>query len=79
MRIVEGWRRLDNRRGYINATSGQNLVVKKKQYGEHYSVRLFPEMRNDDEGRRISPEFLTESKAEAFALDWMSQHPKGAD
>ena len=79
MRIVEGWRRIDNQRGYINATTGQNLIVKKKQYGEHYSVQLFPEMRNDDEGVRISPEFPTESKAEAFAMDWMNKHPKGVD
>jgi hypothetical protein len=80
MRIVEGWRRIDNQRGYINVTTGQNLVVKKKQYGEHFSVRLFPEMKNDDnEGRRVSPEFPTESKAEAFAMDWMNKHRKGAD
>ena len=79
MRIVEGWRRIDNQRGYINATTGQNLIVKKKQYGEHYSVRLLSEIRNDDEGNRISPEFPTESKAEAFAMDWMNKHPRGAD
>jgi hypothetical protein len=79
MRIVEGWKRIDNQRGYINATTGQNLIVEKKQYGEHYSVRLFPEMRNDNEGRRVSPEFRTESKAEAFAMGWMNKHPKGAD
>jgi len=79
MRIVEGWRRIDNQRGYINAATGQSLIVKKKQYGEHFSVRLFPEMRDDDEGRRISPEFPTVSKAEAYAMDWMNKHPKGAD
>lgn len=79
MRIVEGWRRIDNQRGYIDATTGQNLIVKKKQYGEHYSVQLCPEIRNDDEGNRISPEFPTESKAEAFAMDWMNKHPRGAD
>ncbi len=79
MRILEGWRRIDNQRGYINATTGQNLVVRKKEYGEHYLVLLFPEIRNDDEGSRISPEFQTESKAETFATDWMSKHPRGAD
>jgi hypothetical protein len=79
MRIVEGWRRIDNQRGYINATTGQSLVVTKKQYGEHYLVLLFPEVKNDDEGRRISPEFPTESKAEAFAMDWMNKHPTGVD
>lgn len=79
MRIVEGWRRIDNQRGYINATTGQSLVVSKKQYGEHYLVLLFPEVRNDDEGRKVSPEFPTESKAEAFARDWMNKHPRGID
>ena len=79
MRIVEGWRRIDNQRGYINATTGQRLVVTKKQYGEHYLVLLFPEVKNDDEGRIISPEFPTESKAEAFAMDWMKKHPRGVD
>ena len=79
MRIVEGWRRMDNQRGYINATTGQSLVVTKKQYGEHYLVLLFPEVKNDDEGRIISPEFPTESKAEAFAMDWMNKHPRGVD
>jgi hypothetical protein len=79
MRIVEGWRRIDNQRGYINATTGQSLVVSKKKYGEHYLVLLFPELRIDDEGRTISPEFSTESKAEAFAIDWMNKHPRGVD
>lgn len=79
MRIVEGWRRIDNQRGYINATTGQSLVITKKQYGEHYLVLLFPEVKNDDEGRIISPEFSTESKAEAFAMDWMDKHPRGVD
>jgi hypothetical protein len=79
MKIVEGWRRIDNKRGYMNSTTGQNLVVSKKQYGEHYLVLLFPEVRKDDEGRKISPEFPTESKAESFALDWMNRHPRGAE
>ena len=79
MRIVEGWRRIDNQRGYINATTQQSLVVRKKQYGEHYLVLLFPEVKNDDEGKRLSPEFPTESKADSFALDWMSKHPRGIE
>jgi hypothetical protein len=79
MKIVEGWRRIDNKRGYMNSTTGQNLVVSKKQYGEHYLVLLFPEVRNDDEGRKVSPEFPTESKAESFALDWMNRHPRGTE
>ena len=77
MKIVKGWRKIDNQRGYVNATTGQNLIVTKKQYGEHYVVLLFPETKNDDEGRKISPEFPTESKAESFAVDWMNKHPQG--
>jgi len=78
MKIVEGWRRIDNQRGYINAATGQNLVVTKKEFGEHYLVMLFPMVRNDDEeGRKISLEYTSESKAEAFAMDWMNKHPRG--
>jgi hypothetical protein len=79
MKIVEGWRRIDNQRGYINATTEQSLVVTKKQYGEHYLVLLFPKIRNDHEGRKVSPEFPTRSKAESFAMDWMDKHPRGVD
>jgi len=79
VKIVKGWRKIDNQRGYINATTGQNLVVTKKQYGEHYLVLLFSRVKNDDEGRKISPEFATESKAESFALDWMDKHPRGVE
>jgi hypothetical protein len=77
MKIVKGWRRIDNQRGHINATTGQNIIVTKKQYGEHYIVLLFPKAKNDNEGRKISPEFSTESKAESFAKDWMNKHPRG--
>lgn len=78
MKIVKGWRRIDNQRGYVNATTGQNLVVAKKEFGEHYVVMLFPMVKNDDEeGSKISPEYATESKAESFAMDWMRKHPRG--
>jgi hypothetical protein len=79
MKIVKGWRRIDNDRGFMNETTGQNLVVTKKQYGEHYLVLLFPKLKNDEEERKISPEFSTKAKAEAFAMDWMSKHPKGVN
>jgi hypothetical protein len=79
VKIVEGWRRIDNQRGYINATTEQSLAVTKKQYGEHYLVLLFPKIRNDHEGTKVSPEFPTRSKAESFAMAWMDKHPKGVD
>lgn len=77
MKIVKGWRRIDNERGFVNESTGQNLIVTKKQYGQHFIVMLFPSMKGNDEGRKISPEFPTETKAEAFAMDWMSKNPKG--
>ena len=80
MRIVEGWKRMDNERGFMNATTGQNLVVTKKEFGEHYFAMLFPLVKNDDDdGRKISPDYATASKAEAFAIDWMNKHPRGAE
>ena len=79
MRILKGWRKIDNQRGYLNETTGQNLTVAKKQFGEHYITMLFIDAKNGHEdGRTISPEYATESKAEAFAIDWMNKHPDGA-
>ena len=48
MRLIEGWKKIDNERGYLNEITGQNLVVSKKQFGRHYIVLLFPEMRSGD-------------------------------
>jgi hypothetical protein len=78
MKILEGWKKIDNQRGFMNATTGQNISVAKNQFGEHYSVLLVARIRNDEEERKVSPEFATRSKAEAFALDWMNKHPRGA-
>jgi hypothetical protein len=78
VKIVKGWRRMDNHRGYVNAATGQNLIVTKTEFGEHYLVMLLPiEKKDDEEGEKISPKYATESKAEAFAMDWMNKHPNG--
>ena len=77
MRDIKGWKRIANDRGYLNFTTGQSLVVSKKQFGQHYVVLLFPEIRTGDEGAAISPEYATAAKAEAFAFKWMENHPKG--
>ncbi len=62
----------------MNVTTGQNLIVIKKDFGEHYFVTLSPLVKEDNEGgRKVSPEFTTESRAEAFAIAWMKKHPKG--
>ena len=79
MKIVEGWRKMDRQRGFVNETTGQNLVVRKKEYGAQYIVLLFPRVRVDDKGETISPEYATASKAEAYALNWMEKHATGVD
>jgi hypothetical protein len=77
LKIVKGWTKMDRQRGFVNKTTGQNLVVTKKEFGEHYVVLLFPHVRTDDKGETISPEYATASKAEAYLLNWMEKHPKG--
>jgi hypothetical protein len=79
VKIVNGWRRIDNERGYMNDISGQNIVVTKKEFGVHYVVLLFPRVKIDDKGETISPAYATASKAEAYAIDWMKKHPRGAE
>lgn len=70
---------MDQERGFVNETTGQNLIVAKKEFGIHYVVQLFPRVRVDDKGETISPAYATESRAEAYALDWMEKHPRGAE
>ena len=79
MKIVKGWRKMDRLQGFMNETTGQNLVVTKKEFGNHYVVLLFPRVRIDDKGETISPEYATASKAEAYALKWMEKRPSGAE
>ena len=80
MKIVEGWRRMDQQRGFINETTGQNLVVTKKEFGPGHVVMLYSAAGlDDDKGEAISPEYDAASKAEAFGLRWMRKHPKGTE
>jgi len=79
LKIVKGWRKTDRQRGFVNQTTGQNLVVTKREFGEHYVVLLFPRVRIDDTGETLSPTYSTASKAEACALNWMEKHPRRAE
>jgi hypothetical protein len=76
---MKGWRKMDKQRGFVNDTTGQNLVVTKKEFGPEYVVLLFPRVRVDDQGETISPAYATASKAEACALNWMEKHPRGGE
>ena len=79
MKLLKGWKKIDNERGFMNETTGQNLMVTKKPFGQHFLVFLFPamNMKYETGGKKISPEFPTEAKASTFAMDWMSNHPEG--
>jgi hypothetical protein len=79
LKIVRGWRKIDRQQGFVNETTGQSLVVTKKEFGTHYVVLLFPKVKVDDKGETISPAYATASKAEAYALKWMDKHPKGTE
>jgi hypothetical protein len=69
MKIVKGWRRIDNERGFMNETTGQNLVVTKKQYGEQYVVLLFPKVKDDEEGKKFRRNFRPKQKRKH--LQWI--------
>ncbi len=78
MRIVKGWKRISNKGGFINEVTGQTLVIMKQEFGEHYHVLLFRQEKTENtEGKKISPEYSSEARAEAFAMDWMKKNPNG--
>lgn len=78
MKTLKGWRRISNQGGFQNVTTGQTLMVTKSEFGLHYRVVLYEGRdRENEEGEKLSPEYPTETRAEAFAIDWMIKNPKG--
>jgi len=78
MKTLKGWRRISNQGGFLNETTGETLLVAKKEFGLHYNVLLFCGKRKEDkEGQKISPDYATQAKAEAFAVEWMEKNPAG--
>jgi hypothetical protein len=75
MKIIKGWKKIRNNGSYINEHSEQTLLVSKKQFSANYHVMLY--FGRHEDGKLVSPEFATESKAAAFAIDLMTKHPKG--
>jgi hypothetical protein len=75
MKTMEGWRKMSHNRGFQNEITGQTITVKKKEFGTEYAVWLMPNEAGETEGKKISPEFASESKAYAFAQDWMKKNP----
>ncbi len=78
MKLVIGWRTVSNRRGFVNEVTGETLKVVKAEFGDHYHLLLFTSAGGQTaEGTKVSPEFVTESKATDYAMVWMAKHPKG--
>jgi hypothetical protein len=78
MKIIKGWRKISNQGGFLNETTGQTLVVSRKEFSQTYHVSLYiGKQTNEKDSKRVSPEFATLSKAEAYAIDWMEKHPDG--
>ena len=77
MRIIKGWKKISNQGGYINETTGQTLIVAKKDFSQNYHVSLYAgEQTIENESKRISPEFSNESKAEVFAYGLDGKAPE---
>lgn len=78
MKIVKGWKRIRNKGGFVNEVTGQTLVIAKQEFGQHYHVLLFRQEKTDiAQSSKISPEYSSEAKAEAYAIDWMKKNPNG--
>ena len=79
MRIIKGWKKISNQGGYVNDTTGQTLIILKKEFSQNFHVLLFAgQETSKEEGKKISPEYATKDKAETCAIDWMEKHPNGA-
>ncbi|MCW4000613.1 MAG: hypothetical protein NWE93_10270 [Candidatus Bathyarchaeota archaeon] len=78
MKTIKGWRTISKEGGYLNENTGQTLTISKKQFGQTYHVSLFVGKKTDEaDSKRISPEFATTSKAQAYAFNLMEKHPNG--
>jgi len=78
MKLIKGWKKISNEGGFVNETTGETLIISKKEFSQNYHVLLFVgEQSSKKESKTISPDFHTESKAETFAIDWMGKHPNG--
>lgn len=78
IKTLKGWRKISNQRGFLNENTGQTLIVAKKEFELLYHVIIFEgRCRIDTEVKKISPDYPTEAKAEAFAIGWMMKNPNG--
>jgi hypothetical protein len=78
MKLIKGWRKISNQGVYLNVTTGQTLVVAKKEFCQTYHVSLYTGKQTvEGDRKRISPEFATAAKAEVYAVNLMEKNPNG--
>jgi hypothetical protein len=78
MKLIKGWKKISNEGGFVNEITGQTLIVSKKEFSQNFNVLLFiGEQTKRENSKQISPDFRTEAKAKAFAINWMEKHPNG--
>ena len=78
LKTLKGWKKLNHEEGYLNDTTGQTLVISKKEFSSEFQVLVFEGRRTEDnDGKKISPDFQNQKKAENFAIDWMTRNPNG--
>ncbi len=69
---------MSHRGGYVNESTGQTVLILKKDYSSNYHVLLFASQQTrEEESKPVSPDFSTEAKAMAFAIRLMEKHPNG--
>ncbi len=78
MKTLKGWRKMSHNRGYQNEVTGQIVTVKKKEFTDEYMVWLMPNEAGNAEGKKISPEFASEARAQEYAISWIQKNPNGA-
>lgn len=77
MKMLKGWRKMSHNRGYQNETTGQIIAVKKKEFTDDYVVWLIPNEAKDAQGKRISPDFTSQARAQEYVRMWMKKNPNG--
>ena len=54
MKLVKGWKRISNQGGFVNESTGQTMIVSKKEFSENYHVLLFAGQQTDkNESKRM--------------------------
>ena len=79
MKIIKGWKMLSHECGYLNDVIRANCWLFQKKNSATTIMFGFLSLGKSrkDEGKTISPDYATKSKADAFAENWMLKHPNG--